>query len=465
MPFIPHTQEDLRIMLDAIGAADVEALFDEIPANIRSRDAMPNMPEALSEMALMRLMRERAGQSGAGLNFIGAGAYEHHIPAAVWEIAGRGEFYTAYTPYQAEASQGMLQAIWEFQSMMCGLTALEVSNASLYDGATALAEAILMAVRANPPKKGPDGDRPARVLIPASVHPKYRQVAAAMTRHQGIELVEPSFCAKRGAASMNGLNLVEDEPFSALVIPLPNFFGSIEDVDTLTDWAHKRGALVIAQVNPMALALLKPPGEWGAAGADIACGEGQPLGAPLSFGGPYFGFLTCRQKLARQMPGRIVGRTVDKDEREGFVLTLQAREQHIRRAKATSNICTNQGLMTVVAAIHLSLLGPEGLRSAASACHGNLNALRRRVERIDGVSLWFPEAVSFHEMVLKLPMDAALVVERMRGEGISAGLPLGEWVEGMDNALLVCVTETKTAEDLDRYAAALSAALHREAGA
>ncbi|MGE5027551.1 MAG: aminomethyl-transferring glycine dehydrogenase subunit GcvPA, partial [Betaproteobacteria bacterium] len=347
MPFIPHTEEDIQTMLKSIGAASVEDLFDEIPAALRAGE-LEHVPQAMNEMATSRLMQERAERDGRYLNFIGAGAYEHHIPAAVWQIAGRGEFYSAYTPYQAEASQGTLQLLYEFQTMMASLTGMDVSNASLYDGASALGEAVLMAVRAHKTAR--------RILVPATVHPVWRQVAEALVKNQGIELVAVPYCTGGGDTVAESLKHFEGQDFAALVIQQPNFFGVLEEVDELTNWAHAQGMLVIGAVNPVALGLLKAPGQWGSQGADIAVGEGQPLGAPLSSGGPYFGFLCCKQALARQMPGRIVGRTVDMDGKPGFCLTLQAREQHIRRAKATSNICTNQGLMATAAAIHLALL-------------------------------------------------------------------------------------------------------------
>jgi len=338
MPFIPHTDDDVREMLQVIGATSIETLFDEIPANLRVR-SLDEVPEGLSEMEVMQLMAGRARADGRARCFIGAGAYEHHIPAAVWSTITRGEFYSAYTPYQAEASQGTLQTIYEYQSMMASLTGMQVSNASLYDGATAVAEASLMAVRANRRSKS------ARILLPRNLHPHYRTVTLATAGNQNLKFDELPF--ERGAGHINAsaLSGFDGQDITALVIQQPNFFGVLEDVDALTDWAHAHGALVIAVVNPISLALLRPPGEWGAKGADIVVGDGQPLGCPMSSGGPYFGFMTTRMEHVRQMPGRIAGRTVDLDGRPGFTLTLQAREQHIRRAKATSNICTNQGLL------------------------------------------------------------------------------------------------------------------------
>src|SRR5512135_2185941 len=382
MPFIPHTEDDIKAMLASIGAASIDNLFDEIPPALRA-GKLTQVPEALNEMAASRLMQERAESDGRYLNFIGAGAYEHHIPAAVWQIAGRGEFYSAYTPYQAEASQGTLQLLYEFQTMMASLTGMDVSNTSLYDGASALAEAVLMAVRAHKSSR--------RILVPGAVHPVWQKVVDAIVRNQGIELVSVPYCTGGGDTGVDALKRFEGQDFAALVIQQPNFFGVLEEVDELTDWAHQQGMLVIAAVNPISLGLLKAPGQWGEKGADIAVGEGQPLGAPLSSGGPYFGFMCCKEALVRQMPGRIIGATLDKDGKEGFCLTLQAREQHIRRAKATSNICTNQGLMATAAAIHLSLLGPQGLEQVAAASHANTVALAAMLAEIPGVERLFSE--------------------------------------------------------------------------
>jgi glycine dehydrogenase subunit 1 len=352
MPFIPHTEEDIRAMLAVMNVASIEDLFDEIPESLRHA-SLTDIPQGLTEMELSRLMRERAKLDSGLLCFIGAGAYEHHIPAAVWDVASRGEYLTAYTPYQAEASQGTLQLLYEYQTMMASLMGLDVSNASLYDGASALAEAVLMAVRANRTNKS------ERVLIPRTLHPHYRQVVQAIVAQQGIEIIEIPFDASTGCINLASLEKFAGD-VTALVIPQPNFFGLLEDVDALTNWAHQQNALAIGIVNPLATALLKAPGQWGQKGADIAAGEGQPLGVPMASGGPYYGFLCCKQEFVRQLPGRIVGRTVDLEGKQGFVLTLQAREQHIRRAKATSNICTNQGLLVTASTIFMSLMGPKG---------------------------------------------------------------------------------------------------------
>ncbi len=442
MPFVPHTEQDVREMLDAIGVDDIENLFDEIPAELRCGE-LSGVPEALSEQQITRLMNRRAAEDGQPLCFIGAGAYEHHIPAAVWQIVTRGEYYSAYTPYQAEASQGTLQLIYEFQSMMTALMAMEVSNASLYDGASALAEAVLMAVRGN--RKSKSG----RILMPTNVHPAYRKTTQAIVTNQNIELVDVPFDNAGGHTAVDSLGAFEGEDITAVVIQQPNFFGVLEEVDAITDWAHANGALVIAVVNPVAMALLKPPGRWGEQGADIVVGEGQPLGVPLSSGGPYFGFMCAKQAYVRQMPGRIVGRTVDRDGREGYTLTLQAREQHIRRSKATSNICTNQGLLVNSATIPMSMVGGEGLRLVALACHSNTRAL---VEKLTSeyVQPRFNRPY-FHEAVMSSSLSLPRLLRPLYAHNLQPGYPLADDYPELADCLLVCATETKTEEDLDLY--------------
>ena len=447
MPFIPHTEEDLEAMLATIGAASTDELFDEIPKDLLI-DGLDGVPEAISEMEVTRLMRSRAAKDGAPLCFIGAGAYEHHIPAAVWEITTRGEFYSAYTPYQAEASQGTLQTIYEYQTMIAGLTGLSVSNASLYDGASALAEAALMAVRGNRRSKS------RRVLLSAGVNPTYQQVAEAIAGTQGLSFDRLPVDETTGTTDLQALAAIDSPPV-AVVIQTPSFFGTLEPVDELTAWAHEQGALVIAVANPTSLAILKAPGDWGEAGADIACGEGQPLGVPLSSGGPYFGYMACQDKLARQMPGRIVGRTTDLDGQTGYALTLQAREQHIRRSKATSNICTNQGLMVTAATIYLSLLGAEGLARVASASHQRTTQLVQRLTAIDGVVPMF-EGPHFHETALVLDRPVQPVLASLAKRDILGGYDLSTHFSELGHGMLVCATETKTEADLDLYAAALS---------
>jgi glycine dehydrogenase subunit 1 len=453
MPFVPHTDADVKAMLATIGVKSIDQLFDEIPERLRA-GRLTQVPEGLSEMEVGRLMTARASQDGSYLNFLGAGAYEHHIPAAVWEIVTRGEFYSAYTPYQAEASQGTLQLLYEFQTMMASLTGMDVSNASLYDGASGLAEAVLMAVRAHTRTPG-TGKKPSRrILMPVTVHPIYRRVVRAIVKNQGIELIEVPHCNEGGHTIPASLKPYAGGDFAALVIPQPNFFGVLEDADELTDWAHANGMLAIGLVNPTSLALLKPPGAWGARGADIAVGEGQPLGVPLSSGGPYFGFMCCKEALVRQMPGRIIGATADKDGRRGYTLTLQAREQHIRRSKATSNICTNQGLMVTAATIYMALVGPEGLERAAAASHANTHELVEKLTAIQGVTRVFNRPV-FHEAVLRLAAPVADTLRALEAHGILGGYDLTDHYPGLGQAMLVCATETRTAEDIARYASHL----------
>jgi len=451
MPFIPHTEADVREMLATIGAPSIDALFDEIPASLRIK-GLDGIPEGLSEMQIGRLMSERAREDGRPLSFLGAGAYEHHIPSAVWAITTRGEFYSAYTPYQAEASQGTLQLIYEYQTMISSLTGLEVSNASLYDGGSAVAEAALMAVRAHRKSKS------LRVIIPSTVNPNYRRVALSTAGNQGLRFETVPYRRESGVIDMTALEAFAGEDITALVIQQPNFFGQLEDVDALTNWAHAQGMLVIAAVNPTSLALLKPPGEWGEKGADICVGEGQPLGVPLSSGGPYFGFMTTRMEYVRSMPGRIVGRTVDLEGRNGYTLTLQAREQHIRRGKATSNICTNQGLLMTAATIYMSLIGPQGLAEVAASSMTRTNALVESLTRVKGVRAAFT-GPRFHEFVLQLDRPAAAVLRELEGAGILGGVDLSADYPELGSALLVCATETKTEQDIERYASAMATAI------
>jgi len=452
MAFIPHTPADVEAMLATIGVSSIEQLFDEIPASLRVK-SLDGVPVGLNEMQIGRLMSERARADGRPLCFIGAGAYEHHIPAAVWALTTRGEFYSAYTPYQAEASQGTLQLIYEYQTMMASLTGMDVSNASLYDGASAVAEASLMAVRANRKSKS------LRILVPRTVNPQYRRVAVATAGNQGLRFEDVPYTPDGGVTPLDALKKYDGEDVTAIVIQQPNFFGQLEDVDALTDWAHAKGTFVIAVVNPTSLALLKPPGEWGSSGkgADIVVGDGQPLGVPLSSGGPYFGFMTTRMEYVRQMPGRIVGRTVDVSGREGFTLTLQAREQHIRRAKATSNICTNQGLLVTAATIYMSLMGPVGLERTAAASHASAKDLVSALTAVKGVRRAFAGPF-FHESVLLFDRPVGPILTSLANRGILGGLDLSELYPELGYALLVCATETKTKSDIDSYVTALSEA-------
>ena len=448
MPFIPHTEADIRTMLDAIGVRSIDDLFDEIPPDLKTR-ALEGVPPAVNEMEITRIMQAFAARDGKALCFLGAGAYEHHIPAVVWAMTTRGEFYSAYTPYQAEASQGTLQLIYEYQTMMANLTAMDVSNASLYDGASALAEACLMAVRAHRKSKS------ARILLPATLNPTYRKVARSIAGLQEFTFEDLPYAAAGGNLSVDSLRAYEGQDITALVIQQPNFFGVLEEVDELVDWAHRNSMLVIAVVNPTSLALLKPPGEWGQKGADIACGEGQPLGVPLSAGGPYFGFMTTRLEFVRQMPGRIVGRTVDLEGRTGFTLTLQAREQHIRRGKATSNICTNQGLLVTAATIYLALLGAEGLGRVAATSHSRTEELVQALSRVPGIKAKFARP-RFHEAVIELDRPAAPVLAALAERSILGGFDLGSAYPELDRCILVCATETRSAADIERYASELA---------
>jgi len=462
MPYIPHTPDEVTEMLRLIGAQSINDLFDEIPQELRidleeGNSGMDAIPLGRSEMAVQRLLSEKAMLDGTPLCFAGGGAYEHHIPAALWEVATRGEFYSSYTPYQAEASQGTLQVIYEFQSMIASLTAMDVSNASLYDGASGLAEAVLMAVRANRKAKS------KRILMPKTVSPVYRQVVETIVKNQGITLELIDMEQTSGTINLShAQQQLTNEAFAALVIPQPNYFGSLEEVHQLTDWAHEQGGLVIAQVNPTALALLEAPGSWGENGADIAVGEAQPLGIPLSSGGPYIGFIACKQKLVRQLPGRIVGRTVDLDGKAGFSLTLQAREQHIRRSKATSNICTNQGLMATAVTLYLAFLGTDGLQKVAASCVANTQKLMALLEKKPEFNFPFGKTV-FHEFVLEMDVPAASVLERLAEEDIVGGIDISQQqndeqtADSHKNCLLICVTETKTEDELHFFSNTLMA--------
>lgn len=430
-------------MLSTIGVDSIDELFDEIPQELACGE-LSGLQSGMSEMEVSALMQEKAREDGQTICFIGAGAYDHHIPAAVWQLATRGEYYTAYTPYQAEASQGTLQLLYEYQSMMTALMDMDVSNASMYDGASALAEAVLMAVRANRKSKS------KRILLPRSLHPAYRATVHTIVRKQGIELQELPFDAETGCTDMHALSEYQGQDIAALVIPQPNFFGVLEPVDELVNWAHANGCLAIGVVNPLAMAVLQPPGQWGEKGVDICCGEGQPLGAPLSSGGPYFGFLCSKQALVRQMPGRIIGRTLDLDGKEGFALTLQAREQHIRRSKATSNICTNQGLMVTAATIHMALLGGEGLANTAAACHANTNRLVEKLTVLAEVESVFT-GPGFHEKVIRLPDPPKGMLRTLAAHNVLGGYDLSTDYPELGNALLLCATELRTEADMDKY--------------
>ena len=450
MPFIPHTQDDINAMLSAIDVQNIDALFDEIPEALQAK-ALSKLAPGMNELEVTRSLMKREPAIKPGTCFIGAGAYEHHIPAAVWEIASRGEFYSAYTPYQAEASQGTLQLIYEYQSIMCHLLGMDVSNASMYDGATALVESVLMAIRI---KRG----KATRVVVPTTLHPRIRDVFKTFLLRQDIELEEWAYCTDSGQLDLGALDEISGEGLAAIIIPQPNFFGVLEDVNAINDKAKALGAVTIAYVNPVAMALLKEPGDWGSEGVDIVCGEGQPLGVPLASGGPYFGFMCCRKAHVRQMPGRIVGRTEDDKGNTGYVLTLQAREQHIRRSKATSNICTNQGLMVTAATIYMSLLGSKGLQDVAIKSHQNTKELQQLLLELEGVESVFSGAF-FHEFVIKFTKPVQEIWQKMSDAGLQAGYVLQDDYPTLENSLLVCVTETKTQDDINDYVNTLKSVL------
>jgi len=444
MPYIPHTAEDKEAMLASINVADTQALFDEIPVSLQYGE-LKNIPAGLSEMAMLKLAQQLGEKNQNGICFIGAGSYEHHIPAAVWDIASRGEFLTAYTPYQAEASQGTLQLLYEYQTMIAELTGMDVSNASMYDGATALAEAVLMAVRLNRQSKS------NRVLLAGTIHPLYRETVETIVCNQHIEVITLPFDETQGVTAVDVLQKYTGEDITALVIAQPNFFGCLEQVDEMTNWAHANKAIAIACVNPVSLGLLKPPGLWGEHGVDIVCGEGQPFGAPMASGGPYFGFFSTRMQHVRQMPGRLIGRTQDKDGKTGYTLTLQAREQHIRRDKAKSNICTNQGLLVTAATIHMSLLGAEGLMQVANRCYHNTHKLIDTLTQIPGVELVF-KAPHFHEALLRLNKPVDEVLHALSRAGIAGGYAIDAHYPQLANTLLVCATEMRTDDEIALYA-------------
>ena len=434
--YVPHTEEDRQKMLAACGLASVDDLFAGIPAAVRlSRD--PDLPPRLSEMELVRHLETLAAKNAAVTCFLGGGCYDHFVPAVVDAVTGRSEFYTAYTPYQPEISQGTLTAIYEFQTMIAELTGLDVANASMYDGASALAEAAVMAVR----KTG----RP-RVAVARCVHPEYRQVLATYLTPRGVELEELPF--------RNGVTVVDalTPRTAALIVQQPNFFGCLEDVETMARAAHAAGALLVVCADPVSLGLLKPPGEYG---ADIACGEGQSLGLPMSFGGPGLGFLAARAELVRHLPGRIVGATVDTRGQRAFVLTLQAREQHIRREKATSNICSNQALCALAATVHLSALGPAGLARVADLCAAKAAYARQRVAAVPGFAAAFA-APFFKEFVVKSHYPWEKIEAALLAHDLVAGPELGRFYPELAGHFLVAVTETRTRDDIDRLQAALA---------
>ncbi len=442
--YIPHTEDDIRKMLDAIGVKKLEDLFLTIPKEIRLSKPL-KLPEPLSEPDLLRHLQRLQGPIMS--SFLGAGAYQHFIPAVVPSLVSRSEFYTAYTPYQPEISQGTLQAIFEYQTLMCQLTGMEVSNASLYDGASSLAEAILMANRVT---------RRKRVLLSQAIHPEYRRVIQTYIDPEQQEIVLIPYQKESGRTDEKILFDLLEEDVSAVVIQNPNFFGVVEDLKPIGEKVHEKGGLMIVGfTEAIAYGVLQPPGEMG---ADIVGGEGQSLGIPVSFGGPYLGIFTTQEEYVRNMPGRLVGETIDLEERRGFVLTLAAREQHIRRERATSNICTNEGLCALIATVFLSCLGKEGMKELAMMNFSKTEYAKKAISRIRGCKLNFT-GPTFNEFVLQIEKEPEKVLGKLKKEKILGGLPLEKFYSELDHHLLVTVTEMNRKEEIDSWAETLEKAL------
>ena len=441
--YIPATDAEREEMLRVIGVPSIDALFADIPAAVQLHRRL-DLPPALSDpevMTHLAALAARNTHADSAPSFLGAGAYDHYVPSVVWHLAGRGEFLTAYTPYQAEIMQGELQAGYEYQSMLCELTAMDVANASMYDGASATAEAAVMAK---------DVTKRSEVVVSAAVHPEYREVLRTYTRPLGVTVVEVPH--RSGRTDLTAARAALSERTAALIIQHPNFFGSLEDGAGLAGLAHQAGALLICAIaDPLSLGLLKPPGQWG---ADIVAGEGQPLGNHLNFGGPYLGMLATRQEYVRRMPGRLVGATVDTEGRRGFVLTLQTREQHIRREKATSNICTNEALLALAAAIYMATLGRAGFRKVAELNLYKAVYAKERLTALRGYRLMF-DGPTFHEFVLRTPKPPEQINAALRAQGIVGGAALGRWYPDLADGWLLCVTEQRTREHIDRLVAAL----------
>lgn len=446
MRYIPNSPEEQTEMLRRVGLNSAEELFDSIPKELRlSRDL--NTPAALSEIELLAGFEQLARQNRGATrtSFLGAGAYQHYIPTIVDHIISRSEFFTAYTPYQPEISQGTLQVIFEFQTLVCQLTGMEVANASMYDGSTALAEAVLMAERVT---------KRSKVVACGAIHPEYLEVIKTYVQHAGIELVHADADPETGQAPGNIAELLDDKT-AALVVQSPNFFGCIEDVSALGEKAHAVGALlVVAVTEAISLGLLRSPG---ACGADIVVAEGQSFGVPLSFGGPYVGLFATREKYARQIPGRLVGEAYDRQGRRGFVLTLATREQHIRREKATSNICTNEGLIALAATVYLETMGRKGLQEVAQQCAQKTAYAAKRISELEGYSIPFTGA-RFNEFVVSAPGPAKDLLARLASErNITGGLSLSRYLADRPNDFLVCVTELNSRAEIDALVEGLAA--------
>jgi glycine dehydrogenase subunit 1 len=446
MPFVPLTAAEKRAMLDRVGVGSVDELFSIIPSEVRFPRL--DLPAGRSELAVSRAVRGLAAENrpaGELACFLGAGTYYHYIPSAVGALANRAEFATSYTPYQPEISQGTLQATFEFQSLVCDLFAMDVANASLYDGATGVAEAVLMAERLT---------RRERVVLAGSLHPEYRSVVETYVAERGTELVVGAVRTEDGRLREQDVAALLDEQTACCVVQQPTFFGGIEDWTALRAACDRTGALLVIVCNPLALGLLRPPGEWG---ADIAVAEGQSLGVPMSYGGPWVGLMATRERYVRQMPGRIVGAAKDATGRQGYVLTLQAREQHIRREKATSNVCTNEALLALHATIYLSLLGPDGLRQVAESCYQYAHYAAQAIARLPRYEVLTPEPF-FHEFVVRGPPAPEELNRRLLAERILGGLPLGRFYPELADCALLCCTEMNTREEIDHLVAVLAAA-------
>ncbi len=440
MRFIPHTEQDIREMLETVGIQNVDELFAGIPTELRLGNKALKLPSALSEseiVATLRQMQKRNPDVEEVTTFLGAGAYRHYTPALIGSLVLRGEFATSYTPYQPEVSQGTLQAIFEFQTMIAMLTGMDLANASMYDGASALAEAVLMAHRIN--KKN-------EFLIARAVHPEYRQTTETYLRGADHRSIEVPFDST-GKTDLEFIRANLNDKTSAVVLQSPNFFGVVEEYETLGKELAERDVLLIVNVaEPLSLGILKPPGERG---ADIVVGEAQSFGLPVSYGGPYAGFFTTREKFLRQMPGRVAGETIDRTGRRSFVLTLSTREQHIRRERATSNICTNQGLCALAVTVYLAVMGKQGLRELALLNLRKTDYLKNKLSKVSGFEIQF-SADTFNEIVLKCPRSANEIRDALLEHKILAGLPLGEYYPELADSLLLCATEVNTVESIDR---------------
>jgi len=438
-PYITNTPQEVEQMLKHIGVADIDGLFADIKPEHKPRSF--DLPVGLSEYEVVRRLTAMSLKNNVHVvPFLGGGYYDHYIPTAVPSLTSRGEFYTAYTPYQPECSQGTLQALFEYQSSICALTGMDVSNASLYDGGTALYEAMMMAIRITGRHK---------VIMDGGVSPIYRKIIKTYTHHLSYEFQETPVV--HGQSSRQEIERLLGKDTAVVILQNPNFFGAIDDFTDIIQKAHAVGALVLVSVYPISLGLLKTPADMG---ADIVTGEGQSLGLPLNFGGPYLGFICARKKYIRKMPGRIVGETVDSRGQRCFVNTLQAREQHIRREKATSNICTNVSLCAIQAAIFMSVVGKNGLKEMAQLNLDKAEYAKQLLSKIKNLEVK-RSSPTFNEFTVALPMDASRVVEEMMKKGFAAGFPLGRYYPGMERYLLVAVTEKRTKEEIDRYAKAL----------